>query len=153
VSTLQSHLLHLDMSTKQGPDLHLDMSTLRDLCCTWTCLHHRVLSCTWTCHRGQPAPRLVWTKGACADPGRVYTTGAFKCVPLEIYEILFTKNHGIPRNFVKLCDTEFREIPRNFRQFSREYGRDGGTQTHKFQCRRNSVDLLLCGQINCRLKT
>jgi hypothetical protein len=41
------------------------------------------------------------------------------CVPLEINEILFLeeKNHGIPRNCVQLCDTEFRVILRNFRQF------------------------------------
>ncbi len=31
-------------------------------------------------------------------------------------------NHEIQKNFVQLCDTEFREIPWNFRQFRTEHG-------------------------------
>jgi hypothetical protein len=34
------------------------------------------------------------------------------------------------QNFVQLCDTEFREIPRNFRQFRTEYGSYGKYKKH-----------------------
>ncbi len=43
-------------------------------------------------------------------------------------------NHGIPPIFFQLCNTEFRELPRNFRQFRTEYGSYGSTKNT-----RNSV--------------
>ncbi len=38
---------------------------------------------------------------------------------------------GIPQNFVQLCNTEFREIPRNFRQFRTEYRSYGSTKNRR----------------------
>ncbi len=56
------------------------------------------------------------------------TLTLFLTYALEVGEIVFMKNHGIARNFVNICGTEFQEIPWNFRQFRTEYGRDGSTK-------------------------
>ncbi len=42
------------------------------------------------------------------------TLTLFLTYALEIGEILFMKNHGIPRKFVKICGAEFRGILGNF---------------------------------------
>ncbi len=60
-----------------------------------SCLHYRDLCCTLV---RQQKRVLSWT---------------WTCQELQ------EKKHGIPRNFVKLCDTEFREIPRNLGNFAR----------------------------------
>ncbi len=82
-------LLHLDVSTPQGPELHLDVSVQQSL--------------------------------------EVCSLG-------DIRNSAHGNYHGIPENFVQLWDTEFREIPWNFRQFRTEYGSYGRTKT-----RQNSV--------------
>ncbi len=51
VSTPQGPLLPQDVSGQQDPVQLLDLPTLlhRDLCCTWTCLYHRGLRSILTC--------------------------------------------------------------------------------------------------------
>jgi hypothetical protein len=61
----------------------------------------------------------VYSTEAFAATGSVCTTGALKCVPWEIYKILNMEiTSEIPRNFVKQCNMEFREIPRNLGDFA-----------------------------------
>ncbi len=78
--------------------MFLDMSTLKGLSCTTMHINVFRLHTVLSC---------TWT---CLD------NRSLQCVPLEIYEILYEKI------------TEFCEIPRNFRQFLTEFGRDGSTK-------------------------
>jgi hypothetical protein len=36
-------LLHLDVSTKQGPELHLDVSGQQEPVLVWTCRHQMIM--------------------------------------------------------------------------------------------------------------
>ncbi len=71
----QEPVLLLDVSTLQGPEQHFSMSPLHYVASWWTCLHHRGL-----CSTGR-----VWTKGACAGLGGVYTTGSWWAAPVHVY--------------------------------------------------------------------
>jgi hypothetical protein len=115
----------LEIATPQGPELHSDMSGQKETVLVWTCLHPRRLSCTWTCLRY----RGLYCTWACLQHR------SLEVCPLgNIGNSVHGNYHGIPRNFVRLCDMEFHEIPRNFRQFSTEYG--------STKNRWNSVDTL-----------
>ena len=118
----------LEIATPQGPELHSDVSGQKETVLVWTCLHPRRLSCTWTCLRY----RGLYCTWACLQHR------SLEVCPLgNIGNSVHGNYHGIPRNFVWLCDMEFHEIPRNFRQFSTEYGSYGSTKN-----RWDSVDTL-----------
>jgi hypothetical protein len=104
----QNRGLHMDVSRKQDHVLVLTCLYYRGLSCTWTCLNQRGLSCTWMClhHRGLAAP------------GCVCITGALKCVPWEIYEILYmefiTEFRENLSKYATWNSTKFRGIIGNF---------------------------------------
>ncbi len=102
VSTPQGPELHLNLSGQEEPLLLLDVSALEGLSCTWTCLFKRSLCISWTSlhytgpelhldlygqgfswtclHlRAWAAPGLVYSRGAYASPGRLYTIQGLSC--------------------------------------------------------------------------
>ncbi len=62
---------------------------------------------------------------------------------LEICRILYTKNHGIPRNFVRFHDTAFCIIPRNLGQLRAKSGIQENKKTYGIPCRGNFVNALI----------
>ncbi len=112
-STPQGPLLYLDLYTTGAVAAPGHVYTTGAFAAPGACLHYRSLCCTWTCLNSKSL--------------EMYPLG-------DLWNSVHGRNHGIPQNFVQLCHSEFREIPRNFRQFRTEYGSYGSTKN-----KRNSV--------------
>ncbi len=82
----------------------------RSLCCSWTCLHYRACAASWMCQRG------LNCTCTCLD-----NTSFSVCPFRDIQNFVHEKS----RNSAKFCINMRYGIPRNFRQFRTENGRDG----------------------------
>jgi hypothetical protein len=76
LSTLQRPVLQLDMSTPEGPELHLDLVGKQEPVQLLDMSHSRGVSCTWMC--------LLYTIEACAAPGGIFTTGTYAASDLDV---------------------------------------------------------------------
>jgi hypothetical protein len=117
--------LHLDVSTLQMPLLHLDVSTPQG-----PELHLDVST---------PQRPLLHLEVSVQQSLEVCSLG-------DIRNSAHGNYHGIPRNFVQLCDTEFRKILGNFAQNTEV------TEVQKpdgIPCWQNSVHTLAVGPGDC----
>jgi hypothetical protein len=137
MSTPQGPELHLELSGQKEPlltlvpELDLEVSGKQELVLGWTYLPYRGLNYAWMCLENRSlswsgqevmsnstpwAPQLhldVSTlQEAFAAPGRVRITGALKCVPWEMYKVLYmeiiTEFHKILYNYTTRNSAKFR---------------------------------------------